>query len=53
VFADIYPNAEIILMGVEDPSCLMHAPNESVAPSEIADMALAEALFLRTYAGPG
>jgi cysteinylglycine-S-conjugate dipeptidase len=51
VFADTYPNAEIILMGVEDPMCAMHAPNESVDPTEIARVALAEALFLRTYTG--
>jgi acetylornithine deacetylase/succinyl-diaminopimelate desuccinylase-like protein len=47
VFHDVYPEAEIILMGVEEPLTLMHAPNESVAPSEIEHMALAEALFLR------
>ncbi len=46
VFADTYPDAEIILMGVEEPLTLMHAPNESVAPSEIEHMALVEALFL-------
>ena len=50
VFADTYPDAEIILMGVEEPLTLMHAPNESVDPSEIANMALTEALFLRHYA---
>jgi cysteinylglycine-S-conjugate dipeptidase len=49
VFADTYPAAEIILMGVEDPMCRMHAPNESVHPGEIAGMALAEALFLQRY----
>jgi acetylornithine deacetylase/succinyl-diaminopimelate desuccinylase-like protein len=49
VFADTYPDAEIILMGVEEPQTLMHAPNESVDPAEIASMALAEALFLQTY----
>jgi acetylornithine deacetylase/succinyl-diaminopimelate desuccinylase-like protein len=53
VFADTYPDAEIILMGVEDPHCLMHAPNESVHPDEIANMALAEALFLQRYRQPG
>jgi cysteinylglycine-S-conjugate dipeptidase len=50
VFAETYPDAEIILMGVEDPLCRMHAPNESVDPAEIATMALAEALFLQRYA---
>ncbi|SES42067.1 dipeptidase [Actinokineospora terrae] len=50
VLADTYPAAEIILMGVEEPRSLIHAPNESVSPAEIASMALAEALFLRRYA---
>lgn len=50
VFADTYPDAEVILMGVEEPQALIHAPNESVAPGEIANMALAEALFLQHYA---
>jgi acetylornithine deacetylase/succinyl-diaminopimelate desuccinylase-like protein len=50
VLADTYPDAEIILMGVEEPRCLIHAPNESVDPSEIEHMAHVEALFLRYYA---
>jgi acetylornithine deacetylase/succinyl-diaminopimelate desuccinylase-like protein len=50
VFADTYPDAEIFLMGVEEPKCLIHAPNESVDPSEIQHLALAEALFLEKYA---
>ena len=49
VLADTYPEAEIILIGVEEPLCLIHAPDESVDPTEIASMALAEALFLRHY----
>ena len=51
VFAETYPDAEIMLMGVEEPKCLIHAPNESVDPSEIENIALAEALFLERYAG--
>jgi acetylornithine deacetylase/succinyl-diaminopimelate desuccinylase-like protein len=50
VFADTYPGAELILIGVEEPAALIHAPNESVDPSEIAAMALTEALFLQRYA---
>ncbi|MEW1913768.1 dipeptidase [Kitasatospora sp. NPDC085895] len=50
VLADTYREAEIVLMGVEEPRCLIHAPNESVDPSEIERMALVEALFLRYYA---
>jgi cysteinylglycine-S-conjugate dipeptidase len=50
VFAETFPRAEIMLLGVEEPLCLIHAPNESVDPSEIANMALVEALFLQRYA---
>ncbi|MFB7833706.1 MULTISPECIES: dipeptidase [unclassified Streptomyces] len=52
VLAAHFPDAEIALIGVEEPGCLIHAPNESVDPSEIEHMALAEALFLSGYAGP-
>ena len=51
VFHDTFPDAEIMLIGVEEPRCLIHAPNESVDPSEIEHMALVEALFLKNYAG--
>src|SRR4051794_27956615 len=50
VFAETYPDAEIMLMGVEEPKCLIHAPNESVDPTEIENIALSEALFLEKYA---
>ena len=39
-----------MLIGVEEPKCLIHAPNESVDPSEIEHMAIAEAAFLQNYA---
>ena len=45
VFAETYPDAEVIMMGVEEPAALIHAPNENVAPSEIESMALAEAFL--------
>jgi acetylornithine deacetylase/succinyl-diaminopimelate desuccinylase-like protein len=48
-FAATYPAAEIMLIGVEEPLASIHAPNESVSPKEIADMALTEALFLQIY----
>jgi acetylornithine deacetylase/succinyl-diaminopimelate desuccinylase-like protein len=51
VFAETYPEAELILMGVEEPLALIHAPNESVDPTEIANMALSEAIFLQRYSG--
>jgi acetylornithine deacetylase/succinyl-diaminopimelate desuccinylase-like protein len=50
VFQETFPEAEIMLLGVEEPLCLIHAPNESVDPSEIENMALVEALFLEKYA---
>ncbi|GAA3388359.1 dipeptidase [Cryptosporangium minutisporangium] len=50
VLRETYPDAEIMILGVEEPRCLIHAPNESVDPDEIAHIALAEALFLRHYA---
>jgi acetylornithine deacetylase/succinyl-diaminopimelate desuccinylase-like protein len=50
VFEETYPDAEIILMGVEEPLALIHAPNESVDPGEIERMALAEAVFLESLA---
>jgi cysteinylglycine-S-conjugate dipeptidase len=49
VFAATYPRAAIMLIGVEEPLASIHAPNESVSPKEIADMALTEAIFLQMY----
>jgi acetylornithine deacetylase/succinyl-diaminopimelate desuccinylase-like protein len=48
-FHAVYPEADIILCGVAEPESAIHAPNESVHPSEIARLALAEAIFLRRY----
>ena len=48
-FATSYPDAELLLFGVEEPLCAIHSPNESVDPGEIERIALAETLFLRRY----
>jgi acetylornithine deacetylase/succinyl-diaminopimelate desuccinylase-like protein len=53
VLAELYPDAEILLLGVEEPLALIHAPNESVDPAEIEHLATAVALFLQRYAGRG
>src|SRR6201991_2568055 len=33
VLQQTYPDAEIMMIGVEEPRCLIHAPNESVDPA--------------------
>jgi acetylornithine deacetylase/succinyl-diaminopimelate desuccinylase-like protein len=47
---DAFPEAEIMLLGVEEPRCLIHAANESVDPTEIERQALVEVLFMKGYA---
>lgn len=49
VLQDAHPDAEIALFGVEEPRTGIHAPNESVDPTEIENLAVAEALFLLRY----
>lgn len=46
---DAFPEAELALFGVEEPYTTIHSPNESVSPSEIEDIAIAEALFLLNH----
>ncbi|MDH6109098.1 acetylornithine deacetylase/succinyl-diaminopimelate desuccinylase-like protein [Kitasatospora sp. MAP12-15] len=46
----LYPQAEIVLIGVEEPTTQIHAVNESLDPAELELMTLSEALFLRGYA---
>ncbi|MGZ8178413.1 M20/M25/M40 family metallo-hydrolase [Williamsia sp. SKLECPSW1] len=53
VLSEIRPDAEIALLGVEEPRCRIHASDESVDPDEIARTALSEALFLRRLAATG
>ncbi|MFI2373753.1 dipeptidase [Streptomyces sp. NPDC018964] len=48
--AALYPEAEILLIGLSEPEAQIHAVNESVSPDELERLSVAEALFLRTYA---
>lgn len=48
--ASLYPDAEMLLIGLSEPDARIHAVNESVDPRELERMAVAEALFLRAYA---
>ncbi|MET9254078.1 dipeptidase [Streptomyces sp. NPDC003717] len=48
--AALYPDAEILLIGLSDPEAQIHALNESVSPEELERLSVAEALFLRNYA---
>ena len=49
VFSETFPDAEILLMGVEEPKALIHAPNESVDPGELERVAVTTAAFLQRY----
>lgn len=46
----LYPQAEILLIGLSEPEAQIHAVNESVSPDELERMSVAEALFLQRYA---
>ncbi|MFG2544134.1 dipeptidase [Streptomyces sp. NPDC048594] len=48
--AALYPEAEILLIGLSEPEAQIHAVNESVSPQELERLSVAEALFLRNYA---
>lgn len=53
VLSEVNPGAELLLFGVEEPACRIHAPDESVSPDELRRTALAEALFLRSLGSSG
>lgn len=44
-----FPDAEIALFGVEEPQSTIHSPDESVDPTEIENIAVAEANFLQQF----
>ncbi|KNB52256.1 dipeptidase [Streptomyces caatingaensis] len=48
--AALYPESEILLIGLSEPEAQIHAVNESVSPEELERLSLAEALFLGNYA---
>lgn len=48
--AGLYPDAEILLIGLSEPEAQIHAVNESVSPEELERLSVTEALFLRNYA---
>ncbi|MYQ49241.1 M20/M25/M40 family metallo-hydrolase [Streptomyces sp. SID4985] len=48
--AALYPQAEILLIGLSEPEAQIHAVDESVSPEELERLSIAEALFLQEYA---
>jgi acetylornithine deacetylase/succinyl-diaminopimelate desuccinylase-like protein len=52
-FQELFPKAEILVTGVEDPHAGAHGPNESLHLGEFARVCLAEALLLAGLAGRG
>ncbi|TFI22060.1 MULTISPECIES: dipeptidase [Streptomyces] len=48
--AALYPEAEILLIGLSEPEAQIHAVNESVSPQELERLSVAEAHFLVNYA---
>lgn len=48
--AALYPDAEILLIGLSEPEAQIHAVNESVSPQELERLSLGEALFLQRFA---
>ena len=50
-FAEIFPDAAILVTGVEDPDTRAHGANESLHLQEFAKVCLAEAVLLERLAG--
>jgi acetylornithine deacetylase/succinyl-diaminopimelate desuccinylase-like protein len=49
-FQDLFPNASVLVTGVEDPDSRAHGPNESLHLDEFRRVCLAEALLLHKLA---
>lgn len=52
-FQEMFPEAAILVTGVEDPYSAAHGPNESLHLGEFARVCLAEAFLLRNVAASG
>lgn len=52
-FQELFPEAVVLVTGVEDPDARAHGPNESLHLGEFARVCLAEALLLRNLASGG
>ncbi|MEU6077490.1 dipeptidase [Micromonospora sp. NPDC047074] len=52
-FQEMFPQAAILVTGVEDPHARAHGPNESLHLGEFARVCLAEALLLKKVAEAG
>ncbi|WP_255948457.1 dipeptidase [Streptomyces odontomachi] len=48
--AQLYPETDILLIGLSEPEARIHAVDESVSPQELESMAVTVALFLQHYA---
>lgn len=48
---DVFPRAQILVTGVEDPDSRAHAPNESVDLADLRNVVLGEALLLARLGG--
>jgi acetylornithine deacetylase/succinyl-diaminopimelate desuccinylase-like protein len=51
-YGDIFPEAEILITGVEDPDARAHGANESLHLAMFERVCVAEALLLSRLAGP-
>jgi acetylornithine deacetylase/succinyl-diaminopimelate desuccinylase-like protein len=52
-FQEMFPDAAILVTGVEDPHAAAHGPNESLHLGEFARVCLAETLLLHNVAALG